>query len=89
MLRLRLRLPPVTQTGAECRCRLPLAMSRPASGSLVGAQLPASPLLAWLPWGLLTWGLTVFWAFEGSQPCLALTPGVPRWGFGVQGEEYT
>ena len=33
------------------------------------------PLCFWPGYrgGLLIWGLIVFWAFEGSQPCLALT----------------
>lgn len=73
MLPPRVWLPLVTQTGAECQCCLLLAVSLSISGSLVGARPPASLLLAWLSGDLLIWGLVVFWAFEGPQPCPALT----------------
>lgn len=90
----RLWLSLVTQTGAKSQCCLLLTVSLPGSGSLVGAQSPASLLLARLPCDLLTWGLIVSWALEDSQPCLTLPPSVTRWGLGVygvpmSGEEYT
>lgn len=65
----RLWLQLVIQTRDESRCWYLLAMSFPVFKPLVGIQPPASLLLSWD----LLWGLTVFWAFQGSQPCLALT----------------